>query len=474
MHSVLERQLRNAGAAPDAPPDRERWASLLDAVSRAYVQADQDRYLLERSLALSSEEMQELHGAVRAERDAIESVTCSLGEGVCAVDESGVVQFINPEGVRLLGLANASDVMGRCLPDVARARDERGRTLSEILSDGSLGDGEQERLIIADDVSTFVVYQLRALIGQRAGLVLTLRDISERHRHDREREEMQRQLVDVSRRAGMAEVASGVLHNVGNVLNSVSVSASMATDRLARTSLGGLERAADLLQQHADDLPRFVTENPAGRRLPEYVAALTEALGEDHMAVDRELRELRQSVAHINEVVRAQLSLTRLSGITEPHDMPSLIEEALRLVQIGLDRHHIAIVREFTPAPPVMVQRHEALQILVNLFTNAKQAMSGMTGDARKLTLRTAPSDDGAGVCVQVRDTGVGIEPDAMGKIFSHGFTTRKDGHGFGLHFSALSAKSMGGSLRASSGGRGQGATFTLMFPAHIPKEVAA
>lgn len=466
MHTVLARQLRSAGAGPDGAPEPGAWRQFLEAVSRAYTQADQDRYLLERSLALSSVEMQELHAALRAERDAISSVTCSLGEGVCALDEDGVIEFVNPEGVRLLGLESLESAKGRRLTELVRARDTHDRPLEVLLQQRASADGDGERLVIAGDESAFIVYQLRALVGERAGLVLTLRDISERRRHEREREELNRRLVDVSRRAGMAEVASGVLHNVGNVLNSVGVSATMASERLRRTRLVGLERASDLLERNSHRLAQFVTEDPAGQRLPEYLAALAEALGEDVMAADRELQELQRSVAHIKEVIGAQLSLTRVSGVRDSHRVAELVDEALRLVQCGLDRHGVRVKRELPAVDvPVVVQRHEVLQILVNLFTNAKQAMSDNPPGERRLTVRATRGENGANVRIDVVDTGKGIDAAAMPKIFSHGFTTRKDGHGFGLHISALSAKSMGGALRAASEGAGRGSTFTLELP---------
>jgi len=465
LHAVLERQLKHAGLRPDAAPDLDGWAAVLAAVSRAYTQADQDRYLLERSLALSSEEMQELHGQLRAERDAITTVTCSLAEGVCAVDEDGVVQFINPEGVRLLGLESAERTWGRKLGDMVRATDGAGRPLAEILAARAPTEGEGERLIVNGDESSFVMFQLRTLVGERSGQVLTLQDISERRRHEREREDLNRRLVDVSRQAGMAEVASGVLHNVGNVLNSVNVSASMASDRLRRTSLVGLERIATLLESRSNDLVSFVRDDAAGRRLPEYLAALAEALNEDHMAIAREIDSLLKSVEHIKEVVGTQQSLARVSGLRENEDLTKLLEEALRIVVSGLERHGVRVEREFDPIPPVQVERHQVLQILVNLFTNAKQAMSTQPPGERVLRLRTSLSEDGAWVRAQVEDTGVGIEPETLTKIFSHGFTTRKDGHGFGLHIAALAAKGMGGSLRATSEGKGMGATFTLEIP---------
>jgi signal transduction histidine kinase len=103
------------------------------------------------------------------------------------------------------------------------------------------------------------------------------------------------------------------------------------------------------------------------------------------------------------------------------------------------------------------------LQILVNLISNATRAMEAVTDRPRRLTLRLQAS--GASLRVCVRDDGEGISPENLTRIFAHGFTTRKTGHGFGLHSCALAARQMGGILTAQSEGPGKGATFTLEFP---------
>jgi signal transduction histidine kinase len=114
----------------------------------------------------------------------------------------------------------------------------------------------------------------------------------------------------------------------------------------------------------------------------------------------------------------------------------------------------------------VLTERHKVLMILINLISNAKYAMDGVPEDKRRLTLRVArvPGDR---VQLEVRDTGVGIAPELLTRIFQHGFSTREQGHGFGLHSSALAARELGGTLSAHSDGPGQGASFVLELPLH-------
>lgn len=288
--------------------------------------------------------------------------------------------------------------------------------------------------------------------------------------HQRAREELtqaQRQLVDSSRQAGMAEVATSVLHNVGNVLNSVSVSAEMAAAKVRKIRLGSLKNVTDLLRQHEGDLAGFLTHDPRGRELPGYLIKLTESLAEPQRSVLEELEVLRKNIEHIKEIVAAQQSLARSRGVLESLSVEELVEDALRINQAGLNRHEVELVREFSPVPPLLTDRHKVLQILVNLFSNAKYALSKINREKRMI-VRISPHGP-AGVRIVVADNGVGIAPENLARIFQHGFTTKAEGHGFGLHGGALTAKELGGQLAVSSPGVDQGAVFTLDLPLEKP-----
>jgi C4-dicarboxylate-specific signal transduction histidine kinase len=142
-----------------------------------------------------------------------------------------------------------------------------------------------------------------------------------------------------------------------------------------------------------------------------------------------------------------------------------LVEDALRINATSFDRHHIELVREFEKhTPTVCVDRHKVLQILINLLRNAKHAMEPKTEGSRRLSIRVAAAGPAA-VKITVLDNGIGIPAENMTKIFNHGFTTKKEGHGFGLHSGANAAREMGGSLTARSEGPGKGAEFTLELP---------
>jgi signal transduction histidine kinase len=158
-----------------------------------------------------------------------------------------------------------------------------------------------------------------------------------------------------------------------------------------------------------------------------------------------------------------QQSYAKISGVTETVQVSELVEDALRMNASGLDRHDIEAISEFEAVPPITVEKHKVLQILVNLIRNAKRACDESGRPDKRLTVRVINGDDR--VRIAVIDNGIGIPPENLMRIFSHGFTTRKDGHGFGLHSGALAARELGGVLNVRSEGAGQGAMFVLELP---------
>ncbi|ACB77407.1 ATP-binding protein [Opitutus terrae] len=276
--------------------------------------------------------------------------------------------------------------------------------------------------------------------------------------------EAQHQLVAASRQAGMAEVATGVLHNVGNVLNSINVSATVAQERLQRSEVTTLVRAMSLLREHAADLPAYLTTDPKGRSWPSFVQQLAEQLARERDELLAEHNQLARGVDHIKEIVAMQQSYAQVSGLTERLSVAQLVDDALQMNVAGLSRHGIHVERHYEPVPDVVVDKHKVLQILVNLVHNAKYAMDVPEVTRRVLRIEIALAGPQQ-VRIVVRDTGVGIPPENLTRIFSHGFTTRKGGHGFGLHSGANAAREMGGQLTAASAGAGHGAAFTLLLP---------
>ncbi len=292
-------------------------------------------------------------------------------------------------------------------------------------------------------------------------------DISDRVAAEQRERDLQEQLRDASRSAGMAEVATNVLHNIGNVLNSVNVSASLVVDRLNAPRIGALGRVAGLLHEHRADLVTFMSADDRGRKLPEYLLQLSEHLQSEQRLAIGELESLRKNIDHIKDIVTMQQRYAKLAGVAETVDVRTLVDDSLRLNTSSAERCAVSYERELAQVPPIVVDKHKVLQILVNLVRNAKQACEAAGRVGGRVLVRVGERADG--IAISVSDDGVGIPAENMTRIFSHGFTTKKNGHGFGLHGGALAARELGGHLRVASDGAGRGATFTLELPLQPP-----
>jgi signal transduction histidine kinase len=278
--------------------------------------------------------------------------------------------------------------------------------------------------------------------------------------------EMHRALVDASRQAGMAEVAINVLHNVGNVLNSVNVSHAIIIDQVRNSEIGSIAKVSNLIAENAGHLDGFLTVHPSGKKLPAYLAKLSDYLTHEQETTLAELHLLGNNIEHIKEIVALQQSHAQAGGMHETVAIEDLVEGAIQVSSVSAREYQINVVRDFAKSPPASLQKHKVIQILVNLLSNAKHSLLLCDTANRQVTIRTA-SDGQGKLQVSITDTGVGIPSENLTKIFAHGFTTKKDGHGFGLHGSALAATEMGGRLSVQSDGPGKGATFLLEFPAN-------
>jgi C4-dicarboxylate-specific signal transduction histidine kinase len=267
----------------------------------------------------------------------------------------------------------------------------------------------------------------------------------------------------------MAEIAAGVIHNVGNVLNSVNVSARRAVDTVNALEVADLNDVIGLMREHADDLGAFMSSDEKGRLIPTFLAQLGGHLAAEQQVVLAELQSLTKNIEHVAEIVSTQQSYANVTGALEKVSIADLTEDALRINVAAMERRNIQIIREYEETPPIMTERHKVLQILVNLLSNAKYALDECPAAEQRITVRVSrPTTEQTGVCIEISDNGVGILKEHFAKLFSHRFTTRKEGHGFGLHNSANAAKSLGGRLTVQSGGPGQGATFTLELPSPV------
>jgi PAS domain S-box-containing protein len=434
------------------------WPDMLTNLHVAYTELTRTQHELEQRI-----------GEVNETRELFERVIESMAEALFVMDATGRIIKVNRTAAELVE-RDATTLLGAPLADICASTaipatpwQLLARAPGGILANIDTEIQTQTGRTVPISISCGLVRDQR---GKITGVLMIARDITVRRQAEAEQQALQQQLLETSRRAGMADVAANVLHNVGNVLNSVNVTTHLLARTLRRSPIGDLGRVAAMMQEHAPALGDYLTHDPKGQQIPGYLATLAEYLAQEQATMLQELMSLSKNIEHIKQIISMQQSLARFGGLQEPVLLTEVTEQALAINQAALERQQIEVVREYAELPQVMIDRHQVLQILVNLISNAIHAMRACPGRQHCLTLRVGRAEAREGwIRLQVRDTGVGIKAEHLTRIFAQGFTTKQDGHGFGLHSSALAAKLIGGTLRADSPGEGQGATFTLDVP---------
>ncbi|MHC4323335.1 MAG: PAS domain S-box protein, partial [Planctomycetota bacterium] len=378
---------------------------------------------------------------------------------------------------------------GRFLDVNNRACDSLGYTRKELLNmmtikdievsipDDSYWQKQVEKLKDKKDIvkqgrykrkdgSTFFVETSLKLVTQEKQdyIIAIARDITERKRAEVKLKTAQEKLLETAREVGMAEVATGVLHNVGNVLNSVSVTAESIQKRVRGSKISYLSDVVGLFEEHAGELGKFMTNEDRGKKIPAFLANLSKELIEEQERCLEALEALTKHVQHVGDIIQLQQSHSKTKGLIEPTSIAELVEDTLQINAEAITRNSVEVKREIANLPTLLLDRHKVLQILTNLISNAIYALSISDRDDKTLKICVKEPKSGH-LRVDVCDNGIGIPKENLTRIFEHGFTTKKKGHGFGLHSTALSANELDGSIIANSDGPGKGAVFTVELP---------
>ncbi len=277
--------------------------------------------------------------------------------------------------------------------------------------------------------------------------------------------ETQRTLVDVAHRAGMAEIATGILHNVGNVLNSVKVSSQILKERIEKSKISGLKNALGLIKEHTTDLAGYITSDEKGKLLPEYLIKVGETLENEQDTYLNELSNLHTGVDHIEEIVRVQQDYAGGSGIVESASLSKMMDDVLKMNQDIFNKHQIKVVKHFKEIVPISAEKGKLMQVFVSVIKNAWESL--LIKDDRDKVITINISEDKENKCqiVDIIDNGVGVAKENLNKIFSYGFTTKKDGKGYGLHTSAIIMAKLNGKVSVHSNNDKKGAKFTVAIP---------
>jgi len=275
------------------------------------------------------------------------------------------------------------------------------------------------------------------------------------------------QKLESARQLGMAEVAASVLHNVGNVLNSVNVSANVIAEKIEHSNLEELKNICILLNEHEHNLGKFITTDPRGMKILNFLNLLANYLSKEQVLISNEILVILKNLQHIKDIISMQQGLSKITGVEHIISIDELLNEALLIT--GLDNSKIIIDKKYERIKPIVTDKVKLLQILVNLMSNAKDALKESNKDIKSIFIKYAIKNKNT-IQLQITDNGIGIPPENLNKIFSYGFSTKKTGHGYGLHTCALAINEMGGSMRVESEGVEKGATFTLELPYKIPR----
>jgi|GEM_PF-3469792 len=455
-------------------PDLVRYFSAALHGSRMFAALTKAQTEAERFAA----DLLKSHQALTASEYFYHSLVESLPQGIVRKDKSGLYTYINSTFATLFDRP-ASSIIGRSDEDFYpprlamqyRADEQRIiQTLQPLEYEETLTDPKgKKRFLHIKKVP------LQDQSGAGVGVQVLYWDITSFRETEELLKQAQQELIEASRLAGVAEVATNVLHNIGNALNSVTTSTGLIVDRLQNSKVPNLLKLSDLISSQGD-LTSFLTSDPRGLALPKYLEQLARSFKEERSSLLSEAEVLQENTSRVAEIVAAQQSHANVSGLVEVMDPRELIECAVRLSDSLLQKHGVVVVREYNPTRTVIAQRHKVLQILTKLIKNGAEAMDTLTDERKRLTVGCSQKDKGK-VNLYINDHGVGIAPENLTRIFEYGFTTKKSGRGFDLHGSAIAASEMEGTLCVSSEGVTKGATFILTLPGEperLEKEHAA
>lgn len=294
-----------------------------------------------------------------------------------------------------------------------------------------------------------------------AGLVMAISDM-------REQKKLQKELLDLAHKSGMAEIATGVLHNINNVLTSVNISSELLRENIRNSKIGGLAKAVAMMQEHPSNLGEYIDNDPRGRLLPEYFEKVTGALKKERENNFSRANSLLGYIEQIKDLIFIQQSYARAGGLSEKINPAEILDDAVGMLANSFDRYNIKVVRDYCESPEIICDRQKLMQSLLNLVKNAREALLDLDDDREPvlgLKIATRNHTRERTVLISVRDNGVGISDQDRTRIFEYGFTTKQYGSGFGLHATALSIKEMGGNISVQSNGVGNGTEFVVELP---------
>lgn len=412
--------------------------------------------------AILEEKSQELQRI----NDRLNAILAAAGDGIIVTDVAGNIQVCNRAASELFEYSQ-DEMIGRKIQSL----------LGEVTDDQIFHELSTRELAERSD-SLFELYGARknkkwvpleiaitsSFIENKTVKIIVFRDITKRKLHEQEMKLLNTKLISTARLVGMGEVATCVLHNVGNVLTSIHTSSQVLLERDLHSKIHGLAALAKLLMENKNHLDKFLQTHPVGQELPNYLTELANYFEKEWAFMYAELDSLKTKVIHVKDIITMQQSLSGNPNIVEKVNLKKLLDDALSINIDLIEKHHIMVVKQYSSNPVIEIDKVKIMQALVNIVKNSLEALSASKSGEKKLVIKMSELNPDQ-VTIEFVDNGIGIHEKNLNKIFNYGFTTKKTGHGFGLHTSALSIQEVGGTLTAASLGPDKGASFVIVLP---------
>lgn len=399
------------------------------------------------------------------------AVLDNIGEGILVLNERGSIESMNPAAevifdmkeVKAIGLHGAQLVTHNDADDIAELDDYDDETDGVFKTSANRQPIEYQGVRANGDTFPLEIVVSSMSVGDKRLRVCILRDVTVR-------KETETQLADAAHKSGMAEMATGVLHNIGNILNSVNLSGETVLKISTSSKISGLLKATEMMQEQKN-ISDFLANDSRGQKLPAYIIKMGKVLNDEITEITKESRELIQKTTMMKEVISTQQSYAKSGFQSKQLDcenlhLAELVEDALKIQEASLNKYGVVLEKNYADIPKCNGHKSKLLQVITNLVKNAKEAMEGNDREnkPKEMIIETGMLNDEA-IYLTIKDNGCGISEEQLKKMFTHGFTTKETGHGFGLHSCVKAMTEMKGSLKVDSEGVEKGATFTVTIP---------
>lgn len=451
------------------------WMKVLQSKNQKLLETEAILELKSKELQKSNQSLLRMAEISKDNEERILAILTAAADGIIVTGAQGQIELCNRAACSIFGYPK-EEIVSQNVAEFIGFVDKKNSEFHEFTSN-ALCERQDEILEFAAKTKDNQLIPLElsissSILKNHLMNIIVFRNISDRKESEKKMASLNAQLITMARLAGMAEVATSVLHNVGNVLNSINVSVQFLIERDIRSKLQGFSELSKLVNENKDHLDTFIKEHPIGLLLPEYLLEFNHFLDKEYELFMNELDSLNTKVHHIKSIIKMQQTFSRGNQPIENVEINKLLDESLSINSDILNNQIITVEKDYHSIPKVTIDKVKLLQALINLIKNGIEALMESKKEEKRLTLRTSINKQNE-VQIEIIDNGIGIKDENLPKIFSYGFTTKEKGHGFGLHTSALSIHEIGGSLKVDSKGPDQGTAFVITLPIqpiNIPK----